>query len=77
MAQSINTSYAVIVLGDRETTRRVDLAEKAAEQGAQIVQATPEGDVIRGIDRLGNAGSVRNGFLSISVKDRESRVDCA
>lgn len=39
MAQSINTSYAVIVLGDRETTRRVDLAEKAAEQGAQIVEA--------------------------------------
>jgi hypothetical protein len=39
MAQSINTSYAVIVLGDRATIERVDLAEKAAEQGAQIVEA--------------------------------------
>lgn len=38
MSQSINTSYAVIVLGDRDTIARVDLAEKAAEQGAVITE---------------------------------------
>ncbi len=36
MAQSINTSYAVIVLGDHGTLEVDDLAEKAAEQGAVI-----------------------------------------
>ena len=38
MSQSINTSYAVIVLGDRDTITRVDLAEKAAEHGAEITE---------------------------------------
>lgn len=38
MAQSINTSYAVIVLGDQETARIGDLAEKAADQGAVIAE---------------------------------------
>lgn len=38
MAHSINTSYAVIVLGDRETLDRADLAEKAAEHGAVIAE---------------------------------------
>lgn len=38
MAQSINTSYAVIVLGDHDTIGRGDLAEKAAEQGAVITE---------------------------------------
>ncbi|WP_293306495.1 hypothetical protein [Mycolicibacterium sp.] len=36
MSHSVNTSYAVIVLGDRETAALDDLAEKAAEQGAFI-----------------------------------------
>lgn len=38
MAQSINTSYAVIVLGDHGTLEVDDLAEKAAEQGAVIAE---------------------------------------
>lgn len=38
MAQSINTSYAVIVLGDKDTLDRADLAEKAAEHGAVICE---------------------------------------
>lgn len=38
MAQSINISYAVIVLGDQETARIGDLAEKAADQGAVITE---------------------------------------
>lgn len=39
MAHSINTSYAVIVLGDRETTERADLIDKAAAQGATIAES--------------------------------------
>ncbi len=39
MAQSINTSYAVIVLGDKDTVDRNDLADKAAEQGAVICES--------------------------------------
>jgi hypothetical protein len=38
MSQSINTSYAVIVLGDRETIRHFDLDEKAARQGAVVTE---------------------------------------
>jgi len=38
VAQSINTSYAVIVLGDHGTLEVDDLAEKAAEQGAVIAE---------------------------------------
>ena len=38
MTQSINTSNAVIVVGDRDTAERADLAEKAAEQGAVIAE---------------------------------------
>ncbi len=38
MAQSTNTGYAVIVLGDAETAARADLEEKAAEQGAVIAE---------------------------------------
>ena len=38
MTQSINTSNAVIVVGDRDTAQRADLAEKAAEQGAVIAE---------------------------------------
>ena len=38
VAQSINTSYAVIVLGDHGTLEINDLAEKAAEQGAVIAE---------------------------------------
>jgi hypothetical protein len=38
MSQSINTSYAVIVLGDRETVRHFDLDEKAARQGAVVTE---------------------------------------
>lgn len=38
MANSINTSYAVIVLGDTVTIERADLADKAAEQGAVITE---------------------------------------
>ena len=38
LAQSINTSYAVIVLGDHGTLEISDLAEKAAEQGAVIAE---------------------------------------
>ena len=38
MSQSINTSYAVIVLGDRETIRHFDLDEKAAQQGAVVTE---------------------------------------
>jgi hypothetical protein len=38
MSQSINTSYAVIVLGDRETIRHFDLNEKAARQGAVVTE---------------------------------------
>jgi hypothetical protein len=38
MAHSINTSYAVIVLGDHGTLEVDDLAEKAAEQGAVIAE---------------------------------------
>lgn len=38
MSQSINTSYAVIVLGDRETIRHFDLDEKAARQGATVTE---------------------------------------
>ena len=38
MAPSINTSYAVIVLGDQDTAGLGDLAEKAAEQGAVITE---------------------------------------
>lgn len=38
MAHSINTSYAVIVLGDKDTLERADLAEKAAEHGAVIAE---------------------------------------
>ena len=38
MAHSINTSYAVIVLGDKDTLDRADLAEKAAEHGAVIAE---------------------------------------
>lgn len=36
MSSSINTSYAVIALGDRETIRHFDLAERAAKQGAVV-----------------------------------------
>ncbi|MCW1959209.1 MAG: hypothetical protein KIH64_011825 [Mycobacterium sp.] len=36
MAQSINTSYAVIALGDRETIGHFDLTERAARQGAVV-----------------------------------------
>lgn len=36
MAQSTNISYAVIVLGDRDTVQRADLLENAAAQGAVI-----------------------------------------
>ncbi len=36
MAPSINTSYAVIALGDRETIRHFDLTERAAKQGAVV-----------------------------------------
>lgn len=39
MAQSINTSYAVIVLGDHGTLEVDDLAVKAAEQGAVISES--------------------------------------
>ena len=38
VGQSINTSYAVIVLGDHGTLEVSDLAEKAAEQGAVIAE---------------------------------------
>lgn len=38
MTHSVNTGYAVIVLGDRETVERDDLAEKAADQGAVITE---------------------------------------
>lgn len=38
MSQSINTSYAVIVVGDRETIRHFDLEEKAARQGAVVTE---------------------------------------
>ena len=38
MSQSINTSYAVIVLGDQETAALGDLAEKAADRGAVIAE---------------------------------------
>ncbi|MBU3706737.1 MAG: hypothetical protein FGM50_08680 [Mycobacterium sp.] len=38
MTHSVNTGYAVIVLGDRETVEREDLAEKAADQGAVIAE---------------------------------------
>jgi hypothetical protein len=38
MTQSINTNNAVIVVGDRHTAERPDLAEKAAEQGAVIAE---------------------------------------
>lgn len=38
MSQSIDTGYAVIVLGDQDTARRADLAEKAADQGAVIAE---------------------------------------
>lgn len=38
VSQSINTSYAVIVLGDRDTVARPDLQEKATEQGAVITE---------------------------------------
>lgn len=38
MSSSIHTSYAVIVLGDKETLDRADLAEKAAEHGAVIAE---------------------------------------
>lgn len=38
MAQSINTSYAVIVLGDKDTVDRNDLVDRAAEQGATICE---------------------------------------
>ena len=39
VAQSINTSYAVIVLGDHGTLEVDDLAVKAAEQGAVIAES--------------------------------------
>ena len=39
VAQSINTSYAVIVLGDHGTLEVDDLAVKAAEQGAVISES--------------------------------------
>ena len=39
VAQSINTSYAVIVLGDHGTLEVDDLAVKAAEQGAVITES--------------------------------------
>jgi hypothetical protein len=38
MAPSINTSYAVIALGDRETIRHFDLTERAAKQGAVVTE---------------------------------------
>jgi hypothetical protein len=38
MSQSINTSYAVIALGDRETIRHFDLTERAAKQGAVVTE---------------------------------------
>ena len=38
MANSINTSYAVIVLGDTVTIERADLVDKAAEHGAVITE---------------------------------------
>ena len=38
MANSINTSYAVIVLGDTLTIERADLVDKAAEHGAVITE---------------------------------------
>jgi hypothetical protein len=38
MSQSINTSYAVIVLGDQETAALGDLEEKAADKGAVITE---------------------------------------
>lgn len=38
MTQSTHISHAVIVLGDRETVERADLAEKAADQGAVIAE---------------------------------------
>jgi hypothetical protein len=38
MAPSINTSYAVIALGDRETIRHFDLADRAAKQGAVVTE---------------------------------------
>lgn len=38
MSNSINTSYAVIMLGDKDTLDRADLAEKAAEHGAVIAE---------------------------------------
>lgn len=38
MSHSVNTSYAVIVLGDKETAAIDDLAEKAADQGAHIAE---------------------------------------
>ena len=38
MAPSINTSYAVIALGDRETIRHFDLTERAAKQGATVTE---------------------------------------
>jgi hypothetical protein len=38
MTQFTHISHAVIVLGDRETVARADLAEKAAEQGAVIAE---------------------------------------
>lgn len=38
MTRSIKTGKAVIVVGDRDTAQRADLAEKAAEQGAVIAE---------------------------------------
>ena len=38
MAQSINTSYAVIALGDEGTIRHFDLAVRAAQQGAVVTE---------------------------------------
>ncbi len=38
MTRPINANKAVIVVGDRETAERPDLAEKAAEQGAVIAE---------------------------------------
>ena len=38
MAPSINISYAVIALGDRETVRHFDLTERAAKQGATVTE---------------------------------------
>ncbi len=59
MDQSVNTSYAVIVLGDSDTVQRFDLTDKAAEQGAVIAETYAfEPGEARGHDELAEVEAV-------------------